>query len=327
MSEVFYFCGHEQFQPEDIVEHAVLAEKYGFDGVMVSEHFNPWVSSKGASGFALSTLGAIASQTSRIKIITGVITPLFRYHPAVVAQAAATIDRLSNGRFMLGLGTGEMINEDPLGFEFPNYTERSERINEAIDIIQKLLKGEKVTYNGKFYKTKNAKLYSPPKHDIQIFLAAGGPKSTILAQNRVDGIITSVKKIEDTKTNVINPAEKQAESNNELLKSIFATKWSVYAHNKEDAFKSLLAWRGLRVPSRDIESDPEMLEKEADNLSIDEILNNYSIVSSSEQYIDLYKPLIKELHANYVAIQTTSLNQIDLIKMLGDKVVPELKKV
>ncbi len=327
MSEIFYFCGHEQFQPEDIVEHAVIAEKYGFDGVMVSEHFNPWVSSKGASGFALSTLGAIASRTSKIKIITGVITPLFRYHPAIIAQAAATIDRLSDGRFMLGLGTGEMINEAPLGFEFPNYIERSERMNEAIDIIQKLLKGEKVTHNGKYYKTKNAKLYSPPKHNIPIFLAAGGPKSAILAQNKVDGIITSVKNIEDTKTNVINQAKKQAEHNTEPLKSIFATKWSVYAQNKDEAFESLLSWRGLRVTSRNTESNPEVLEKEADNLPRDEILNNYSIVSSSKQYIELYKPLIKELHAGYIAIQTTSLNQIDLIKMLGEKVVPELKKV
>ena len=327
MAEIFYFCGHEQFQPEDLVKHAVAAEKYGFDGVMVSEHFNPWVADYGHSGFALSTLGAIAMQTSKIKIITGVITPLFRYHPATIAQAAATIDRLSNGRFMLGLGTGEMINEVPLGFEFPNYIERSERIIESIEIIQKLLKGEKVTYEGKYYKTNSAKLYSLPKHEIPIFLAANGPKSTIIAQDLVDGIITSVKNIKDTKTNVLNKAIEQSEKTDTKLKSIFATRWSVYAKNKDDAFKALLPWRGLRVPSRNIVFDPEILEKEAKNLSKEEILSNYSIISSTEEYIKLYKPLIKKLNADYIAIQTTSLNQIETIKMLGETVVTELKKI
>src|SRR5580698_10927010 len=104
MTQIYYYLGHEQFQPEVLVHHAQLAEEAGFDGIFISEHFNPWVADKGAAGFALSTLGAIAQATKKIKLMTGVITPLYRYHPAVVAQAAATIDRLSDGRFMLGVG-------------------------------------------------------------------------------------------------------------------------------------------------------------------------------------------------------------------------------
>src|SRR5579883_2773271 len=106
MAKIFYFLGHEQFQPEVLVEHAKLAEEVGFDGVFVSEHFNPWVADVGSSGFAFSTLGAIAATTNYMQLMTGVVSPLYRYHPAVVAQAAATVDRLSNGRFMLGVGTG-----------------------------------------------------------------------------------------------------------------------------------------------------------------------------------------------------------------------------
>src|SRR4051812_23672462 len=103
MAKLFYFLGHEQFQPEVLVKHAILAEKAGFDGLLISEHFNPWVADAGAAGFAFSTIAAIAQVTEKVQLMTGVTTPLFRFHPAVVAQAAATIDRLSGGRFILGV--------------------------------------------------------------------------------------------------------------------------------------------------------------------------------------------------------------------------------
>ena len=126
--EFHYFCGHEQFQPEVLVHHARLAEEAGFDGVFVSEHFHPWVDDVGAAGYAFSTLAAMAQATERVRLITGVIAPIFRHHPAIVAQAAATIDRISGGRFELGIGTGENINEGPLGFSFGNFSERIGRI-------------------------------------------------------------------------------------------------------------------------------------------------------------------------------------------------------
>ena len=121
MTVFAYFCGHEQWQPEQLVRHAVLAEEAGFDMVVVSEHFHPWVDDQSAAGFAFSTIGAMANATSKLDFATGVTTPLWRFHPGVVAQAAATLDRLSGGRFNLGVGTGENVNEGPLGYEFPRY--------------------------------------------------------------------------------------------------------------------------------------------------------------------------------------------------------------
>jgi coenzyme F420-dependent glucose-6-phosphate dehydrogenase len=229
MAQIYYYLGHEQFQPEILVRHAQLAEASGFDGIFISEHFNPWVTDKGAAGFALSTLGAIAQATKKIKLMTGVITPLFRYHPAVVAQAAATIDRLSDGRFQLGVGTGEPINEVPLGYEFPKYKERSDQMRESLQIMKKLLHGDKVTFEGHYFKTKNAKLYSPPLHPIQILLAAGGPKSAELAGEFADGLIVSVKDPTKAIENVINPAKAKA-NNNKFL--ITASRWVVYAKTK-----------------------------------------------------------------------------------------------
>ncbi len=142
------------------MRHAVLAEEAGFDMLMVSEHFHPWVDDVSASGFAFSTLGAIAEATDSVEIATAVTTPLFRYHPGVVAQAAATIDRLSEGRFTLGVGTGENLNEGPLGYPFPKYAERAARMDEALEIMRRLLDGEELTCQGQWYRTDRARLYS-----------------------------------------------------------------------------------------------------------------------------------------------------------------------
>lgn len=323
MSQIFYFLEHEQFQPEVLVKHAQLAEEAGFDGLVVSEHFNPWVADKGAAGFAFSTLGAIAQVTKKVKLMTGVVAPLFRFHPAVIAQAAATVDRLSNGRFMLGVGTGEALNEGPLGFQFPKYKERSERMIEALQIMTRLLKGEKVTFEGNYYQTKNAKLYSPPLHDVPILFAAGGPKSAQLAGEYTDGVIVSVKKPQDTLENIIKPAKEKAGEKNFMTSS---SRWTVYAQNNDEAWEALLAWRGLRAPSRSTATDPEELQKEADSLPKEEILSHYTMVTSPQDYIDAYTPLIKELSADIVGIQTTSLDQEKLIQMLGKDVIPKLKQ-
>ena len=186
MTDFYYFCGHEQWQPETLVRHAVLAERAGFDGILVSEHFHPWVDDHSAAGFAFSTIGAMAQATERVRITTGVTTPLFRYHPGVVAQAAATLDRLSGGRFDLGVGTGENINEGPLGLSFPGYAERAARMTEALQIMRRLLDGEKLTFEGTYYRTDRAKLYSPPIGRVPIWMAAGGPKSAALAAKHAE---------------------------------------------------------------------------------------------------------------------------------------------
>jgi len=327
MAEIYYYLGHEQFQPEVLIEHAILAEKAGFDGLFISDHFNPWVADVGTAGYAFSTIAAIAQATEKISLMTGVTTPLFRYHPVIVAQAAATIDRISGGRFILGVGNGESINETPLGYTFPNYKERSERMREALEIMHRLFNGEKVTYSGTYYHTMNAKLYSPPIHDMSIYLATGGPKSGLLAAETADGIIVSVKKPEETAEKIIKPSLEKAR---ELGKSSFpvvASRWTIFAENDDQAFNSLKAWRGLRAPSRDSATDPEQLQKEADKLSPKDILSNYTIVSSANEYIDQYKPLIKTVGANIVAIQTTGEDQKEIIEMLGKDVLPTLRKV
>src|SRR5262249_9243599 len=205
MPQFACFCGPEQFQPEGLLEHAVLAETLGFDALTVSDHFHPWVDDASACGFAWAWLGALAVRTRRVRVATAVTCPLFHYHPGLVAQAAATVDRLSGGRFALGVGTGEGINERPLGFPFPGYKERAARMTEAITIMRALLAGQKLDFAGAHYHTDKARLYSPPIGRVPIWMSAGGPQSATLAGRIADGLILSVKVPAEAREQIIDP--------------------------------------------------------------------------------------------------------------------------
>lgn len=327
MTKFAYFCGHEQWQPEELVRHAVLAEEAGFDMVVVSEHFHPWVDDRSAAGFAFSTIGAMANATSNLDFATGVTTPLWRFHPAVVAQAAATLDRLSGGRFNLGVGTGENINEGPLGYHFPKYAERNARMTEALEIMRAMLDGEKLTYEGEFYQTDRAKLYSPPIGPVPIWLAAGGPKSASLAAEKAEGIITSVKDPADTIERVVNPAREAAEAVGRPAPKILATRWSIQADNEDEAWEALYSWRGLRAPGRLEAVDPQTLRERADELPREEVLGRYTLVSDADDIVEAYTPLISELGADIVTMQMASLDQEALIRQLGSEVLPRLREV
>jgi G6PDH family F420-dependent oxidoreductase len=325
MTKFAYFCGHEEWQPEDLVQHAVLAELSGFDMVVVSEHFHPWVDDASASGFAFSTIGAMAASTETIEFTTGVTTPLFRYHPGVVAQAAATLDRLSEGRFTLGVGTGENINEGPLGYDFPAYAERNARMNESLEIMRRLLDGEKLTFEGEYYVTDRAKLYSPPVGSVPILLAAGGPKSATLAGEKAQGVITSVKDPAETIARVIEPLRESAARAGKPDPTVLATRWSLFAHDEDEAWEALFPWRGLRAPGRLEAVDPQELREKADQLPRDEVLGRYSLVHTVDEIVETYRPLVSELGADIVTFQMASLDQPALIRLLGTEVIPRLK--
>jgi G6PDH family F420-dependent oxidoreductase len=326
LTKFAYFCGHEQWHPEELVEQAVQAEAAGFDAVVVSEHFHPWVDDESASGFAFSTIGAMARATERVQLITGVTTPLFRFHPGVVAQAAATLDRLSGGRFILGVGTGENINEGPLGYEFPAYAERNARMTEALEIMRRLLDGEKLTYDGEYYVTDRARLYSPPLGPVPILLAAGGPKSAALAGELAQGVITSVKDPAETREKVVDPLMAAASEHHRPRPTVLATRWSIVADDDEEAWRAIFPWRGLRAPGRLEAVDPADLREMADDLPREEILGRYSRVSTAEEVLEAYLPLVEDLDADIVTFQMAALDQAGLIEMLGKEVLPVLSR-
>ena len=327
MVKFSYFLGSEQWQPEEIINHTKLAKNAGFDMVTISEHFHPWVDDQGASNFAWATLGAITSVAPDLDLGTGVTTPLWRMHPAIVAQASATIDRLSNSTFHLGVGTGENLNEGPLGYSFPPYAERAARMKEALFIIRSLLDGEKLDFNGEYYSTEKAKLYSPPRKNVPIWLAAGGPKSAQLASEYTDGLMISVKDSNEAYERVIEPSNAKSKELKKDILRIHTYRWTVFAENEEDAWKALAPWRGLRAPGRLEAKDPAVLREAADNMERSEILNKYSIAGNIKEIIDIYKPLVTEFNSEIITIQIASANQEKTIELLGDEVLPALKKL
>ena len=320
-----WLASHESTQPEVLVDEAVLAEESGFDAVFSSDHFHPWVDLDSASGFAWSWLGAVAARTSKIELATSVTTPLFHYHPALVAQMSATIDRLSTGRFFLGVGTGENINSGPLGWPFPGYKERIARMDEALQIMHRLLDGEKVDFDGEYYTCDKAKLYSPPVSQVPILMAAGGPKSAAFAGTNAEGLITSVKDPAETMERVINPFREASAARGREKPLVMATRWVVLAGSDDEAWEALASMRGLRAPGRLEAVDPQVLRERADELDRSEILGRYSVVSTAEQLIEAYAPLVTEIGADYVSIQVASMEPSQTIKLIGNDVLPALR--
>jgi coenzyme F420-dependent glucose-6-phosphate dehydrogenase len=186
--EIGYALSSEEHPPSDLVEHARLAEEAGFSHALISDHFHPWVSSQGESPFVWATLGGIAEATERIRVGTGVTCPMIRTHPAVIAHAAATVAAMMPGRFFLGLGTGENLNEHVIGARWPAGDERLEMLAEAIEVIRLLWAGGQQTHRGKHYTVEDARLYTLPDELPPIVVAAAKPGAAELA-GRNDGLV------------------------------------------------------------------------------------------------------------------------------------------
>ena len=191
MVEIGYALSSEEHSPTTLVANAVRAEEAGFAFALISDHFHPWTSRQGHSPFVWNVLGGIATATHRIRIGTGVTCPLIRLHPAIVAQAAATTAAMMPGRFFLGVGTGENLNEHITGALWPPASERLEMLEEAIGLIRRLWSGEEVDHRGGHYRVVDARLYTLPPERMQLYVAASGTKAAELAARMGDGLIAS----------------------------------------------------------------------------------------------------------------------------------------
>ena len=186
--EFGYFLSSEEHPPNDLVRNARAAEEAGFSFAMISDHFHPWIDEQGHSPFVWSVLGGIAHATERLGLITGVTCPTIRIHPAIVAQAAATTAAMMPGRFSLGVGSGENLNEHILGDVWPSADERLEMLEEAIDVIRQLWEGGMTSYRGIHYRVENARLYTLPDEPPPIVVAAAGSQAASLAAAVGDGL-------------------------------------------------------------------------------------------------------------------------------------------
>jgi coenzyme F420-dependent glucose-6-phosphate dehydrogenase len=201
-----YKASAEQFHPQRLLDLAVAAESAGFDSVWTSDHFQPWRHTDGHAPNALVWLGAVTQATKRVTLGTSVLTPSFRYNPAVVAQAFATLSCLAPGRMILGVGTGESLNEVPVGVEWPEQKERFARLRESVELIQALWRGERLTIDGEYYRVHDATIYDRPDEPVPVYIAASGPAAARLAGRIGDGFICTSGKGAELYTETLLPA-------------------------------------------------------------------------------------------------------------------------
>lgn len=190
MNEIGYWLSSEEHPPNDLVRFAQAAERNGFSFALISDHYHPWIGRQGQAPFVWSVLGGIAGATEALRVGTGVTCPLLRLHPAVVAQAAATTAAMMPGRFFLGVGTGENVNEHIIGKGWPVIDERQCMLAEAVDIIRRLWQGETVTHDGAYYRVEDARLFTLPERLPPLYVAATGPGTGRLAGEIGDGLIS-----------------------------------------------------------------------------------------------------------------------------------------
>jgi coenzyme F420-dependent glucose-6-phosphate dehydrogenase len=189
MTRFGYALSSEEHNPRDLVRNAALAEEAGFEFALISDHFHPWLDDQGHSPFVWTVLGGIARETERLEVGTGVTAPIIRTHPAIIAHAAATTGDLFEGRFFLGVGTGENLNEHILGDGWPIYDDRRAMLAEAIEIMRGLWTGDLFSHRGDYYTVENARIYTLPAEPVRIMVAAAGPESAELAGEMGDGFI------------------------------------------------------------------------------------------------------------------------------------------
>ena len=327
-----YWAAHEQYLMQDLLKFVVEAEKGGFTTTMTSDHFHPWWHDNAFSNFTWIWISAAAERTKKMHFTTGVTAPIYRYHPAIIAQAFASLDTLYPGRIGLGLGTGEAMNETPLGFKWPSAKVRLARTKEAIEIIKSLWKeGARendngfVTYNGVHYHIHNAKLYTPPvSHHIPIYLAATGSQSTKVAAQYTDGLITYLKP--EKAKEVIAQFDKAASAsgrNPQSLEKIAEYKVS-YSEDYDRAFESTNFWRATLIENvfNSKIADPRKLEAKAKQEVPDEMLKESIQVTTSIE--DCTRSIEKYFNAGFtrVYVHSTSPEEVKFVQIFCKKVLP-----
>jgi coenzyme F420-dependent glucose-6-phosphate dehydrogenase len=354
MIHIGYWASQEQYSMQQLIDFVIEAEKGGFERTLTSDHFHPWSHTNGHGNFTWVWISAVAERTRKMKFLTGVTAGVYRYNPGIIAQAFASLDVLYPGRIGLGVGSGEAMNEVPLGFDWPPAEIRVERTIEAIQIINKLwgrdrnLKNSErssnidyeennsreasiddddngfVTFKGKYFKIKNAKLYTPPSTNIPLYMAGSGPQAIKAAAKYTDGLITTSKpdQVGDV-FNLFDSAAQEVNKDPDSLQKIAKPKIS-YSEDYDKAFKACEFWRTTQIDdafNTNI-SDPRILEQKAQQeVSDDEQKKSTIIVTSIE---DLIAPSEKYFHAGFtqIYVHSTSPDEIEFIRLFSKKVLP-----
>ncbi|WP_067546917.1 glucose-6-phosphate dehydrogenase (coenzyme-F420) [Nocardia crassostreae] len=326
-----YKASAEQFGPRELVEIAVAAEEHGLDSATVSDHFQPWRHNGGHAPFSLAWMAAVGERTQRIQLGTSVLTPTFRYNPAVIAQAFATMGCLYPDRIMLGVGSGEALNEIATGFqgEWPEFKERFARLRESVDLMRALWTGERVDFDGQYYKAVGASIYDVPKDDIPVYIAAGGPLVARYAGRAGDGFICTSGKGMDLYTEKLMPAvaEGAAKAGRTVddIDRMIEIKIS-YDTDPELALENTRFWAPLSLTAEQKHSitDPIEMEAAADALPIEQIAKRWIVASDPDQAVEQIKPYL-DAGLNHLVFHAPGHDQIRFLDLFQRDLAPRLR--
>jgi coenzyme F420-dependent glucose-6-phosphate dehydrogenase len=325
---VGYWAASEQHDPQLLIQYAREAEVVGFDMIVTSDHFTAWRDSQGQAGFPWVWLAVAASQTKVAELGTAVTTPTHRYHPAIVAQAFATLDYMFPGRIFITVGTGHKMNEAPLGFEWPKYHEKVKRLEEAVEIIQLLWKGDFVNYQGQYYKLVNAKLYTKPKKKIPMYIATANERVAALAGRLADGILTNPRGLENhiSILKAMQDAALKAGRDPSKLGTCLEFKVA-YDVDYDKAFRSASYWAPTAIPKevRDEVSDPRELEAMVGPQELEVIKKTWLITTDSDDIIRRLGEFLK-MGFNRVYIHSASPDEHKFLHLLGRDILPWMKE-
>jgi len=328
MAIIGYAAALEQFHPTELLEYSQLAERHGFKGVMAADHFQPWVPQQGHNAFVWSWIAALGATTKTLTFGPGVTCASFRYHPAVVAQAAATQGAMTPGRFWLGLGTGEALNEHVVGGVWPEARVRLKMMQEAISIIKKLLTGELAKHDdGKYFKMERVRMWTLPEQPVPILVATAGPIAAKWAGANCDGFITPGAGLEKLKMLLGRFAEgaRSAGKDAKQMPKLLQLHMS-WAKTKEEALDNALdQWPngGMPFPKGDVRS-PEDFAEIAKLVKPDNYKNRMIISPDMDEHREQIQQFI-DLGFDEIHVHNVGRNQKEFIEVFGKQVIAKLK--
>ena len=325
-----YKASSEQFGPRELLEYAVAAEEHGLDSVTVADHYQPWRHEGGHAFYSLSWLSALGERTSRLILGTSVLTPTFRYNPAVIAQAFATMGALFPGRIFLGVGTGEALNEVAVArLEWPDFKERFARLREAVRLIRILWKEDQVSFEGEFYQTSNATIYDRPESGVPIYIAAGGPVVARYAGRAGDGFICTSGKGMDLYTERLMPAldeglQASGRDRSDIDRMI-EVKLS-YDRDPMLALENTRFWAPLSLTAEQKHGvdDPLEMERLCNELPIEEVARRWIVASDPETALAQIKPYV-DAGLNHLVFHGPGADQMRFLDQFSEDVVPGLR--
>jgi coenzyme F420-dependent glucose-6-phosphate dehydrogenase len=325
-----YKASAEQFAPRELLGYGIQAEQQGFDSVFVSDHLQPWRHDGGHAPAALPWLGALATSTERVLLGTSVLTPTFRYHPAVVAQAFATLGCLAPGRVILGVGSGESLNEVPLGLQWPDGKERFARLKEAVTLIRQLWTEDRVTFEGTYYRTELATIYDKPEQPVPIYIGASGPAATRLAGRIADGFITTSGKGHELYTDTLLPAVREgagkAGRSLDDVDLMIEVKVS-FDPDLEQARNDTHYWGALALSPEEKTGveDPIEMQRRAEALSVDRTVTRWIVSADPDEHAAKVAEYL-DMGFKHLVFHAPGPDQDRFLRVYGEEILPRLRE-